>query len=280
MLLQSAIPVFQRYRLSTVDGVDTPVGALAMLYFQEPTPQGDGPLVQAAGGVRKDIDGPMITRLAQQGDPGAQELIAEIGTWLGAGVASIAALLDPEIVVVGGGVVAAGDLLLEPARAAYSQHLTADPYEDTPEQVIGRIAIPAIGLDPDTDLPVVPVRLHARSWHTYPEPDPAARHNVLLLHGEVEGVLRAPVSADRATKVLRRMVEHGDIAPTRVRAVGYAPHHFQRLSQPLLHPLDHPAGLLGAMARRKPMLYTPRIWALVMLVIRLLPRFVMRKIGF
>jgi hypothetical protein len=28
---QSAIPVFQRYRLSTVDGVDTPVGALAML---------------------------------------------------------------------------------------------------------------------------------------------------------------------------------------------------------------------------------------------------------
>lgn len=29
------------------------------------------------------------------------------------------------------------------------------------------------------------------------------------------------VSADRATKVLRRMVEHGDVAPTRVRAVGY-----------------------------------------------------------
>ncbi len=29
------------------------------------------------------------------------------------------------------------------------------------------------------------------------------------------------LSADRATKVLRRMVEHGDIAPTRVRAVGY-----------------------------------------------------------
>ena len=84
-----------------------------------------GPLVQAAGGVRKDIDGPMITRLAQQGDPGAQELIAEIGTWLGTGVASIAALLDPEIVVVGGGVAAAGDLLLDPARGAYSKNLTA-----------------------------------------------------------------------------------------------------------------------------------------------------------
>jgi hypothetical protein len=34
------------------------------------------------------------------------------------------------------------------------------------------------------------------------------------------------------------------------------------------------------MDRRRPLLYTPRMWALVMFVIRLLPRFVMRKIGF
>ena len=40
------------------------------------------------------------------------------------------------------------------------------------------------------------------------------------------------------------------------------------------------ADVLRAMDRRRPLLYTPRIWALVMLVIRLLPRFVMRKIGF
>ncbi|MBB5831623.1 ROK family glucokinase [Brachybacterium aquaticum] len=84
-----------------------------------------GRLVQAAGGDRKAIDGPLITRLAQQGDEGAVELIAEIGTWLGRGVASIAALLDPEVVVVGGGVSAAGELLLAPARAAYAEHLTA-----------------------------------------------------------------------------------------------------------------------------------------------------------
>lgn len=38
--------------------------------------------------------------------------------------------------------------------------------------------------------------------------------------------------------------------------------------------------VLRAMDRRRPLLYTPRMWALVMLVIRLLPRFVMRKIGF
>src|SRR5699024_8269626 len=67
-----------------------------------------GPLMQAAGGAKKEIDGPLITRLAQQGDPGARELIAEIGSWLGMGMASIATLLDPEVIVVGGGVAEAG----------------------------------------------------------------------------------------------------------------------------------------------------------------------------
>lgn len=84
-----------------------------------------GPLVQAAGGDRRAIDGPLVTRLAQQGDPGACELIAEIGTWLGRGAATIAALLDPDAIVVGGGVSAAGDLLLDPAREAYAASLTA-----------------------------------------------------------------------------------------------------------------------------------------------------------
>lgn len=83
------------------------------------------PLVQAAGGDREDIDGPLITRLAQEGDPGSVELIAEIGRWLGEGMASIASLLDPEVIVVGGGVAAAGDLLLDPARESYAKHLTA-----------------------------------------------------------------------------------------------------------------------------------------------------------
>ncbi len=84
-----------------------------------------GPLVQAAGGTVKKIDGPLITALAQQGDPACRALIAEVGSWLGEGAASIAAILDPEVIVVGGGVSAAGDLLLEPARGSYVEHLTA-----------------------------------------------------------------------------------------------------------------------------------------------------------
>lgn len=84
-----------------------------------------GPLVQAAGGTAKGIDGPLITRLAQHGDPASIELIAEIGRHLGTGVASLAAVLDPGVIVVGGGVSAAGDLLLDPAREAYAANLTA-----------------------------------------------------------------------------------------------------------------------------------------------------------
>src|SRR5699024_12484785 len=83
------------------------------------------PRRQACGGSKRESDGPLITRLAQQGGPGEQERIAEIGTWLGRGRASIASLLEPEVFVVGGGVAEAGYLLLDPAREAYAKNLTA-----------------------------------------------------------------------------------------------------------------------------------------------------------
>ncbi len=83
------------------------------------------PLLAAAGGAASGIDGPLITRMAREGDPGAQRHLTEIGDWLGRGAASISALLDPEMIVIGGGVSAAGDLLLDPARAGYARTLTA-----------------------------------------------------------------------------------------------------------------------------------------------------------
>lgn len=83
------------------------------------------PALRAAGGDVDAIDGPLLTQLARKGDRGARRHLAEIGSWLGVGTASVSALLDPEVIVVGGGVSDAGDLLLDPARAAYAQHLTA-----------------------------------------------------------------------------------------------------------------------------------------------------------
>lgn len=83
------------------------------------------PMLAAAGGDVEAIDGPLVTELATAGDPGARRHLAELGSWLGFGAASIAAVLDPEIIVIGGGVSEAGDLLLGPAQDRFAAALTA-----------------------------------------------------------------------------------------------------------------------------------------------------------
>ncbi len=90
-------------------------------------------LLAAAGGDPEKIAGPMITELAQQGDPFARAKLAEIGRWLGAGIASLAAVLDPAVVVIGGGVSDAGDLLLDPIREGFRDLLTAREYRPEAE---------------------------------------------------------------------------------------------------------------------------------------------------
>jgi glucokinase len=67
------------------------------------------------------IDGPLVTELAHFGDAAAVDAIAVIGGWVGIGVCNLVNMLDPEVVVIGGGVVATGELLLEPARAVVAE---------------------------------------------------------------------------------------------------------------------------------------------------------------
>jgi glucokinase len=68
-----------------------------------------------AGG--RELAGPLVTELAHDGDPAAIEALALIGSRLGVAIASLVNIFNPEVVVVGGGVVAAGDLLLGPVRS-------------------------------------------------------------------------------------------------------------------------------------------------------------------
>jgi glucokinase len=65
----------------------------------------------------REINGPLVTELAYDGDVAAIAAIALIGRWLGVGIANLVNMLNPDVVIVGGGVIAAGELLLEPARA-------------------------------------------------------------------------------------------------------------------------------------------------------------------
>jgi glucokinase len=81
-------------------------------------------LLDRAGGDVDAITGPLITESARAGDPFALEQLASLGRWLGEGIASLAAVLDPAVVVIGGGVSAADDLLLDPVRRAFSTQLT------------------------------------------------------------------------------------------------------------------------------------------------------------
>ena len=68
-----------------------------------------------------ELAGPLVTELAHDGDAAAIEAIALIGTRLGVAIASLVNIFNPEVVVIGGGVIAAGELLLDPARAESSR---------------------------------------------------------------------------------------------------------------------------------------------------------------
>ena len=59
----------------------------------------------------------LVTELAHDGDRAARDVLALVGMRLGVGIASLVNAFNPSVVIVGGGVVAAGDLLLEPARS-------------------------------------------------------------------------------------------------------------------------------------------------------------------
>ncbi|WP_298456963.1 ROK family glucokinase [uncultured Cellulomonas sp.] len=88
-------------------------------------PERGAALLALAGGDPAHLTGPQVTEAAQDGDPLAVSLLAQLGRWLGEGSASVAALLDPALVVIGGGVGAAGSLLLDPARQAFADQLSA-----------------------------------------------------------------------------------------------------------------------------------------------------------
>jgi glucokinase len=79
----------------------------------------------AVAGVIEAITGQMITGLAREGDPMCVDLLSDVGQWLGEGIATLAAVLDPSVIAIGGGVADAGDLLLEPVRRAFEEHLPA-----------------------------------------------------------------------------------------------------------------------------------------------------------
>ncbi|MGJ9411987.1 ROK family glucokinase [Aeromicrobium sp. CF4.19] len=91
-----------------------------------------GPLVERAGSAEQ-VTGPMVTELAQAGDPLSLELLRDLGRWLGEGCADLATVLDPSVIGLGGGVGAAGALLTDAVVESFLQHLPARSHRRIPE---------------------------------------------------------------------------------------------------------------------------------------------------
>ena len=81
-------------------------------------------LREMANGDPAALSGPLVTEAARNGDPLAREMLGEVGSWLGVGLAGMAAAFDPSCIIVGGGVSEAGNLLLDSTREAFRRTLT------------------------------------------------------------------------------------------------------------------------------------------------------------
>jgi glucokinase len=82
-------------------------------------------MVELAGGDPDKVDGPVVTAAAKRGDPVATHVLAEVGRRLGEGIGGLVNVLDPDIVVVGGGAIEAGELILAPARRSFVETVEA-----------------------------------------------------------------------------------------------------------------------------------------------------------
>lgn len=90
----------------------------------------------------RDVAGPLVTELAYDGDPAALEVIQLIGERLGIAIGNFVNIFNPEVVVVGGGVIAAGELLLAPARAVVARR-ALPPSRDHVRIVAARFGVEA-----------------------------------------------------------------------------------------------------------------------------------------
>jgi glucokinase len=108
-------------------------------------------LLELADGQAGELTGEHVARAATDGDAAARELVTDVGAWLGQGIADLAAVLDPDVVVVGGSVSLLGELLLAPARDRLDRALPGRGYRPGPRVVVAELG-PEAGLVGAADL--------------------------------------------------------------------------------------------------------------------------------
>lgn len=87
-----------------------------------------GRAVALAGGDPEDVRGEHVTTAAAEGDHKAEAVMAAYGHWLAVGLVNLAYLFDPEVFVLGGGLVESAEVVLAPTRAAFKELLAGADY--------------------------------------------------------------------------------------------------------------------------------------------------------
>jgi glucokinase len=115
------------------------------------SPAAAGQLLERVDCEPDRLTGEDVARAAAEGDPLALELVTEVGTWLGQGIADLAAVLDPEVVVIGGGVSRLGEMVLAPARDRLDRALPGRGFRPGPRVVAAELG-PQAGMVGAADL--------------------------------------------------------------------------------------------------------------------------------
>jgi glucokinase len=119
----------------------------------------DSELARLAAPVGK-VTGEMVYEAARSGDPTARQLFDQLGDWLGAGIASLVNIFDPQLVILGGGLVTTGNLLLTPTQASFERFVFARPHRKLPPLALAQLG---------TDAGLIGAALLALHLHSDPQ---------------------------------------------------------------------------------------------------------------
>lgn len=103
------------------------------------TPEIARNLLSRGDGTVAGLTGKAITDAARDGDPVALAAFNTTGQWLGAGIATLSVILDPACVVIGGGVIEAGEILLKPTREALERTMPFAGKHPYPEIIAAQL---------------------------------------------------------------------------------------------------------------------------------------------
>lgn len=100
--------------------------AIARMASERLSPKDSGKLAEMCGGDLSILTAKIVAEAASAEDSLANEVMSEAGSSLGLAITSLIHIFDPEVVIIGGGVANAGELILDPIRRVIAERAMPD----------------------------------------------------------------------------------------------------------------------------------------------------------